>query len=873
MLIDKLKEYSEKQNDKIALQVKRGNNWIKITYGDLWKQSKGVASTLKENGITAGDKVALFANNSPEWVIAYLGIHFSGAVVVPIDAQYGKEELFTLFKFSDAKGIIFDKQKNDIVNFLSAKGLKPLVFDLDSIVQKSPSNDFSPSELNPEDTMSIIFTSGTTGEPKGVQLSCKNIFSNIEGILKGIKITHKDNILNFLPLHHAYASTTGVFTPLYAGAAITFCESLKGPDILAIMQETGVTILPGVPQLFTLLERGIFQKIDSLGFIPKSFFNFLYKISRSVRNTFGIRLGKLFFGKIHKQFGPKFRFCVSGGAKLDKEVSERLQNLGILMLEGYGLTETSPVISLTPLSHPRPGSVGKPLEKIEIKIDNPNPEGQGEICMKGPNLMKGYYKNDKASSEVIKDSWFHTGDLGYIDKDGTIFITGRAKEVIVLPSGKNIYPDEVENHYQNTPMVKEICIMQTKDSSGDHKGLCAVVVPDSGELAARKVRDARDRIRTELGIVGASLPSYMKITDLVLLDETLPRTRLGKLKRSKIEEIVNEQRKSGEKKQIFEISPEIKKLMENPQAVKFSERLEDLLGREGPFYPGMDLEIDLGMDSLTRIQMDVILEQEFGVTIPEEESAHIRTLGDILERVVNADQDGINEKTALTWSERLAEPAVIPLDKMFNLKRGFLKNAIILSVKFIASLVLKILFGVELKGIEKIPKDKPVLICPNHQSYLDPVLMFAFLPNFLTNKLMFIAFQEYFQNAPFSWLVRAGRIILTGGASTLAESLKLSAEGLKNGMTVCIFPEGRRSISEDIMDPKPGAGILSCETNTPIVPVCIEGTYKVMSPSNPGFRRNKIRLIFGDPIEPVKDNDYQKMVEDWKETLSILKNK
>ena len=871
MLIEKLGEYTEKQKDKVALQVKRGENWIKITYSDLWKRSVGVASTLKENGITRGDKVALFANNSPEWVIAYLGIHFSGAVVVPIDGQYGKEELTTLLKFSDSKGIIYDKEKSGIVESISSVNSDILTYDLDSVIQKSPSNDFSPVEPNPEDTMSIIFTSGTTGEPKGVQLSCGNIFSNIEGILKGIKITHKDNILNFLPLHHAYASTTGVFTPLSTGGTITFCESLKGPDIMAVMQETGVTILPGVPQLFTLLERGIFQKIESLGFLSKSFFNFLYKISGSVRNTFGIRLGKLFFGKVHKQFGSKFRFCVSGGAKLDRDVSERLQNLGILMLEGYGLTETSPVISMTPLSCPRPGSVGRPLEKIEIKIDNPNPDGQGEICMKGPNLMKGYYKNEKATSEVIRDGWFHTGDLGYIDKDEMIFITGRAKEVIVLPSGKNIYPDEVEIHYQNTSMVKEICIMQTKDPSGEHKGLCAVVVPDSGELIARKVRDARDRIRTELGIVGASLPSYMRITDLVLLDESLPRTRLGKLKRAKIEEMVNEQRKSGNKKQTFEISPEMKEMMENPQAAKFSERLEDLLGREGPFYPGMDLEIDLGMDSLTRIQMDVILEQEFGVVIPEEESPHIRTLGDILKRVMN--QEGTNEKTALTWSERLAEAPSIPLDEMFNMKRGFVKNTIILFIKYITLIIMKILFGVEVKGIENIPKDKPVLICPNHQSYLDPVLMFAFLPDFLTNKLMFIAFQEYFQKAPFSWLVKMGRIILTGGASTLAESLKLSAEGLKKGMSVCIFPEGRRSISEDVMNPKPGAGILSCETNTPVVPVYIDGTYKVMSPSNPGFRRTKVRLIFGDSIEPVKDENYQKMVEDWKKAVSILQGR
>ncbi len=883
MIANQLERWANERAQKIALQIKRNGRYESITFAKFWDRCLSAAAALKDSGIRTGDSIALFAENSPEWVIAYLGIHLSGAVAVPIDAQYGTQELETLLSFSRSKAVVVDEERcREVDKFLEKSQSELRVWLLDyndpkALVNVPSAEDFHPYAHSPEDLMSILFTSGTTGDPKGVQLTCGNINSNIEGILKAIEVSDKDNLLNILPLHHAYSSTVGLFVPLMAGATVTFCRSLKGPDLMATMQETGVTILPGVPQLFTLFDRAIFQKIDSAGTTARMLFWTLYTISKWVRNTTGLLIGRFFFGKVHRQFGRKFRFCASGGAKLDRQVSERFLNLGILILEGYGLTETSPVISFTPLSKPTPGGVGLPLEGIEVRIDSPDSNGVGEICMRGPNLMKGYYLNKSATNEVIREGWFYTGDLGYI-RDGMITITGRAKEVIVLSSGKNIYPEEVEKHYENTPLVKEVCVMPVEGADGQVERLCMVVVPDYGELAARHVANVRERIQSELAIIGCALPSYMRITDLVLFDGEFPRTRLGKLRRSKIAEQMMKQRQSGHETKTVPIFQELMTLMEDPASKRFLKRLDEVTGVKGPFSPDQDLAMDLGIDSLSQIQLGVVLEEEFGVKIPDEELSSVRTVGDILKRIAKTASTGAMAETGLSWSRRLAEPPEIPLDKLFNLERGIFSRSLVRILKGFLAPLVRLFFRAKIEGLDKIPKSGAVLICPNHQSYIDPLLLYALLPAQLINRLLFVAYEEVFRRPPLSWIIRFGRLILTGGAGTMAESLKLSYRGLQRGMAVCIFPEGGRTTTGKIMKPRLGVGILSCETKVPIVPVLIEGTVKTLSPQEPRFRFCKVRLVIGNPIEPPMGvtpamEDYQSMVDRWEEVMLHLQGK
>jgi len=880
MIIKRLEHWAKKAPQKTALQIKRTEGYERITYLELWKLCLQVASQLRAYGINAGDHVALYGENSPCWAISYLAIHLLGGVVVPLDEQLNLKDVLHLLKFSHTKTIFADKDHSpQLEPLINAADSKIQLISIESICGISEAPDgFKPHEHIPDDLMSIIFTSGTTGTPKGVQLTCGNVMSNVEAVLTQIKVSTKDNILNILPLHHGFSCTVGFLTPLFAGATVTFSQSLKSTDLLGTIRETGVTIFPGVPKLFSLLDKEIFKKVDSLGLASRMLFWILYTLSKWLRKATGIRIGRLFFKKIHSPFGGKLRFFASGGAKLDPEVSQRFLNLGFLILEGYGLTETSPVISITPLGNPKPGAAGKPIPGVEVRIDSPDSEGIGEICVRGPNIMKGYYENEIATKEVIRDGWFHTGDLGMIDSEKNIIITGRAKEVIVLPSGKNIYPEDVEKHYENTPLVKELCVLPSFADDGTVKGLRMVVVPDLKELSERGAFNTRERIGSALTLIGSSLPSYMRITELTLFYDELPRTRLGKLRRSEIERLIKERKTPSPVEQRVALSPEDKALMEASSSVRFLKRLQEIADVKGPFSPSHDLLIDLGLDSLTLVEITVLLENEFGVKLKEEEFSSIHTIGDILKRINDASFKSEGEEQELSLKTLVEEPAEVPLREVFNLERGLIKRLIMRILQAVLSIIVRVAFRIKVKGLDKIPKAGAVLLCPNHQSYIDPLLIFALMPGWLLNRLMFVAFGEFFRRPPLSWIVRPARVVPTGSARTLGESLKLSYEGLKLGMAVCIFPEGGRTTTGEIMPPRPGAGILSVETKSQIVPILIEGAINTLSPLHPEFRFAKVSITVGDPIEPSTLGNptkklYKEMVDKWREKVFELQNR
>ncbi len=895
MITRQLVQWAHERASVAALQTHDEHGLFRLTYAQLWEKVAGAAALLRTAGVAPGDHVALFAANGPEWAVAYLAIHAAGGVVVPLDAQYGVPELKVLCAFAAPKAVIADAPRHAKVTEAAAAPLwdlgslqpgarpaqvAPIAPGVPSLLAAPPAPAFVPHEHADDDLMVLIFTSGTTGDPKAVELTCGNIHANIAGVLAGIRITNKDNLLNILPLHHTYAATAGLLVPLSAGATVTFCASLKGADLVAAMQGTGVTVLPGVPQLFVLLDRAIFQKVDALGLVPRTLFRCLYAVARGVRRATGLRIGKLFFGKIHRQFGPRFRLCASGGAKLDPAVAERFLDLGILMLEGYGLTETSPVISFTPLRRPLPGSVGRPLHNVEVRIDAPDAEGVGEICVRGPSVMRGYHRRPDATAEVLKDGWLHTGDLGRLDAQGMIHITGRAKEVIVLSSGKNIYPEDVEKHYEGTLLVKELCIAPHALEGGAVAGIRAIVVPDEAALAARKVANVRDRIRSELAKTAAALPSYMHLADVVLFAGEFPRTRLGKLRRNEIAtQLALQARGAAASPSAAELSPEERALLAHPDAERFLARLAETAGAKGPLRTAQDLEFDLGIDSLTQVQITAMLEAEFGVAIPDEERAKVRTVGDLLARVASADGAGRQGAAPVqySWNARLNAPVDPPLEARFNLARGPFKRLLVRCAKTLIMALVCLFFRVRVRGKEKLPRDGACLICPNHVSYLDPIFIYTLLPMRTVHGLLFVAFGEIFRRPPLSWLVRFARLILTGGADTTETSLQLSYQGLRRGMRVCIFPEGGRATTPGaLMEPRPGAGILALEAGVPIVPVRIDGAEKTLSNFHPGFRPCKIRLRIGDPIAPPAARGenpaaaYQQLMHAWREAVERM---
>lgn len=651
---------------------------------------------------------------------------------------------------------------------------------------------------------------------------------------------------------------------------MSFSESIKSTDLIASIRETGVTIFPGVPRLFELLFHEIETRVKRLPFVQKTIFNTLYKISESTWKSTNIRLGKTFFGKIHEPFGKQFRFFTSGGAKLDPKVYTGFLTLGFKIAEGYGLTETSAVATLTSPDIPNPGSAGSPLPGTQVKVYKPDETGTGEICLRGPNVMRGYYKNESATDEMIKDGWLHTGDLGHLDSDNNVFITGRAKEVIVLPSGKNIYPEDVENLYNKSSLLKEICVIAHKSDSGSIKGLGVIVVPNMREVKERDVFDIRDRIRSVISMEGSSLPSYMQISEVLISNTELPKTRLGKFKRNEIDKIAMDLRSGLETKDV-ELKPEEIEILNKNESVRFLGRFSEITEVKGPFHPNDDLTLDLGIDSLTLVEVTALLETEFGVFIAEEEIPNVRSIGDILEKLPESPNLVIRDIAAAKKENNES------LDEVFNLNRSFLKRTAIKVIQLILRFIVLVAFRSRLKNIKKMPMNRAVLICPNHQSLIDPILIYAPLPGEMLEKTLFTGFGEYFSKAPLSWIVQPMRIILTGTGRTSAESIRLATEGLNRDYSVCIFPEGQRTSTGTIMKPRVGTGLLSVETDTPIIPIYIDGATKTLSPINPGLSFPNVSVTVMDPIEPAKGEKeardlYQDTVNIWLEDMQKMES-
>lgn len=869
MLYPVLKANAAKYGDKVALQIKRDGQYVRYTYAQVLDWACRFAFRLRNMGIGPQDHVGLWAESVPEWGLAYLGIHFAGAVVVPLDYQYQQEVVTSLLKFAGAKALVCAGERLGEAENV-ARELNLQVLTLDSGGErfsplKTP-DDFHPHSYNPDDTMSLIFTSGTTGDPKGVMLSCQNLLSNAKAVIAEQWTSDEDVFICVLPLHHSYAFTGTFMTPILSGCTVTYQPVLKGPEILTAIRETGVTIMLGVPQLFNGFAQAIQDAIARQPWLKRAIFKALYSIARKGREWFNWNLGRRCFRFIHSRFGDSFRCFVSGGAKADRAVAAFFWNIGIPMLEGYGLTETSPVITCTPIGRYFPGSVGPCLKGTEVRIDNPNSEGIGEIVMRGPGLMKGYYKNQIATDEVVKDGWFYTGDLGYLDKNRFLYITGRAKEVIVLDSGKNVYPEEVERHYESDPLVKEVCVLGKKEEDGRIKSLCALVVPDMEEVQRQKLNSIHTEVKFRLENLSLKLPTYMRVNSFKIVSEPFPRTRLGKLKRNLIES-----RLSGEeeKEEIRpeELSKEDILLLSNPVSEKFLTRLQKLLQCERQILPGDSLELDLGLSSIKRMELLVILEQEFGVKISQEEGNALLYVRDALKCLPS--EAGEATSAAFSWTSFLRQGKKPSLDEMFHLQRGRGKNFLIEIVRWLGRIFCKICFGLKIEGFSRIEKyHGACLIAPTHQSYLDAVLIYCSLPKATLHRTAFIGLDQMFSKPPLSWLVRPARIIRTASSYTALSSLQYAAQALKKGMCVCIFPEGQRSIDGTLNPPMVGAGILSCECHVPMFPIVIKGAMATYSRIHPGFHFASMELTMLDPIFPpdkenFEEEDYRKSVNIW----------
>jgi long-chain acyl-CoA synthetase len=862
-LEDRLRDFAEGTPHQIALRAKRGGAYREWSYGEVWSRALSAVSSLRAAGVRPGDQVALHGENSPEWVLAYLAVYMAGGVVVPLDAQYGALELRVILEFAECRAVICPGGKRGIVEAVS----HAQVIDLDeSFFSGSPSE---PCRRQSDQLMAVLYTSGTTGDPKGVCLTVGNITSNVESLLQLGLVRPDDTFLSILPLHHAYALTTSVLVPLAAGISITICTSLRGPDITAAIRETNVTVVPCVPRLAEGFDRVIMEGVSRASRMRRWVFAAMTRLSRRVRRLTGWNPGRALFRSVHREFGPQFRFFVSGGAKLDPEAAERLLDLGLAVIEGYGLTETAPVVTLNPTDGIRLGTVGWPIPGVEVRISHPSTEGVGEVIVHGPNVMQGYDRRQAETAGVLREGWLYTGDLGFMDDEGYLHITGRAKEVIVLSNGKNVYPEDIERVLDRSPLVKETCVLAVERSNGRTERLCAIVVPDLDELRRRGSTSARDDLRRGLTTLSQSLPSWMRVAELKLVSKALPRTRLGKLRRAEIQRMAIRELPPDAAVQ----SPEDEALMTTAQVQRILARLRQVSGYQGEIAPQHHLELDLGVDSLARVELVVALEQEFGCNITEDEVGHIGSVRDLLVRVSGEAREPSDERR---WGDMLAARESPPLGELFGLERGKLASAAVHGMRRFALRISQRAYPFDVRGVERLPKRDPFLLCPTHASFIDSALIIMALPDDIAERMFFMGAEEFFRSAFMRRLARVGRVIPTGTSSTVLASMRRAAEALEMGRSVCIFPEGGISRDGYLQPHRAGAGILACEMRVAIVPALIRGSYDIMSYTHPGFRLRPVGVTFGAPITPPGNarnghGDYISAMAEWRRAIAALR--
>ncbi len=527
----------------IALKYKRGGEWRTRTFAELHERAWHVSEMLEKQGVKAGDRVAIFLENSPEWYELYHGIVGIGAVAVPVDAKLREMEVVHIFHDCGVS-IVFCSAKNaEIFSSLEGKlhalrgvvvlgegatlsdgqwGYEALWQEVSGVAM-SDERAYDKFDLTTDLPASFIYTSGTTGRPKGAVLTHRNFVSNVESIAEGIDIRKSDNFMLVLPLHHSFAFTTMLVLPVYAQCQVSLVESLR--TIQSNMAECAPTVLIAVPLLFEKMLARIRNGINER------------KLARLMCSC---GLSKVVGKKIYQGLGGSLRLMVSGGAPISPATLIGWSQLGFRMVEGYGVTETAPVLTLNPMHAPKVGTVGLPLSGIEIKIVDPNAEGVGEIAARGNNVMQGYYNNPEETQKVLLDGWYHTGDMGYIDDDGYVVINGRKKSLIVNREGKNIYPEEVERQVLKSEWVLECLALgyrEPREDTGERVGLLAVPNPEriaaledkTGEhLSDEQVEKlVREDIRKQL----SQLSDYKRPRKIQIRFNEFEKTTTQKIKR------------------------------------------------------------------------------------------------------------------------------------------------------------------------------------------------------------------------------------------------------------------------------------------------------------------------------------------------------
>lgn len=550
--------------EKIAMQMKKGSSFQAYTYNQVNELSSSLAEYLLSNGVKKGDAFAVLGENRPEWGISYFAVAKTGAYIIPIDSMLKEQEIKIILHFIKAKGIFVSPKYLDLIKEIKDEipSLKYIIsmnetehpYEISfqealskgrSIISSGKTRE-NTVKMDPDEVYVILFTSGTTGKSKGVMLTSSNIIIDCNSSVKLIELIPEDSFISILPLHHTFEATAGFLLPMMYGNTITYARSLKPKEIIEDIKDSQSTIMLGVPLLYEKILAGIKRAVRE-SFVKKTLIGTMLGIEKGSKKMFGMKMGKTLFKSLRDKAGlSSVRLMIAGGAALKPEVAEGFEAFGFTLFQGYGLTETSPIATINPVQKYKHKSIGVAIEGVLLDIHNPDSNGEGEIKIKGPIVMKGYYNNQKATDEVIRDGWFYTGDIGYVDNEGYYYISGRKKAIIVTEAGKNVYPEEIEEKLVESESIEEALVLPMINKKTGREEVGAIIYPNPLliEKFLKNMSDSESEekldiiIRKEINRISAALAPYKRVKHFKVRYEEFPKTTTKKIKRYLFSNIV-----------------------------------------------------------------------------------------------------------------------------------------------------------------------------------------------------------------------------------------------------------------------------------------------------------------------------------------------
>jgi len=832
-LVDMLDRAAERYGSQVAMIARRpSGEETQVTYRELRDKARRAALLLATRGIKPGDRVLLIGENSPDWVLGYFAILCAGAIAAPLDHMISAEELAPICKIAEPAAALRSSAVHKRLG-PSIRDINPKIVELDMaelgrpfILRGEAKN--PPAQHERKALASIVFTSGTTGAPKGVMLTHGNFAAEIAMLSRVFVLGADDVVLSLLPLHHTFEFTCGMLLPIASGATIVYPLEIDAKQLSRTLADVRPTALIGVPAVWEAVHRRIIDDVEGRGPFFHAAFDNLRDLNRRLDANSGLNFGSIVFRQVHSALGGRLKLAVSGGSALPHRVAEFFNDIGIPLLEGYGLTEAAPVLAVArPDETHQVGSVGRSLTGVEIKLE-PEGESIGEIVAHGPNVMAGYYRNEAATHEVLKDGWLRTGDLGRLDDDGRLYVVGRAKEVIVDSGGNNIYIDELEEVYGRSQYVKEMAVAGLKVGKGEQ--VAALVVPAYSRGESR--RAVEDRLRTDFDRVARELSAYKRIRIIRFTDAELPRTRTRKIKRAEVAAILRRMLDVRSKDTPADAAnSEVDDWLAEALAMVASEPVN--------ITPATRLVEDLGLDSLALAEIGELIGQRAGRDIAPEEIGDLRSVAD-LQRL--SMQPAGNGRQRMPSYAKFAEPYTVHLPAPLKwIGRAAVRGA------------ERAIFDGWLKptilGRGNIPANSNFIVVANHSSHLDFSLV-GYALGAIGDDLLVLAAKDYFFNTPTRRFLASNFTSLMPFDRERAqlESLEDALGELGRGRSVLMFPEGTRSADGEIHEFKSGAGYLAIRAQCDVLPVLIRGTHDVMGKGSLVPRRHPVEVRIGRPI-------------------------